>query len=141
MIAIKYSDMEFAFDYVSAGMEGEHSAYLSLDTGKFHYTSELGDDDEDLPDDLETSDRYLAIPYKNELDLGRRLVMRFVAAELPDNLDQVDDIFRRRGAYARYKALLESKDALQRWYDYEQQANKQAILEWCRENEIELIDA
>lgn len=33
------------------------------------------EDEENLPDDLKTSDRYLAVPHRNDLDLGRRLVL------------------------------------------------------------------
>ena len=39
----------------------ENNAYISLDTGEIYWTSELNPVEEDVPDDLETSDRYLAI--------------------------------------------------------------------------------
>jgi hypothetical protein len=54
--------------------------------------------EEDVPDDLETSDRYIAIPHKNDLDLGRRLALRFAAQELPDRYEQAKDFFRRLSA-------------------------------------------
>lgn len=80
MVAVKYDDISLAFDFVSYAAPTEHNAYVSLDTGKIYWTSDASDAfDEEIPEDLETSDRYLAIPHKNELDLGRRLALRFVA--------------------------------------------------------------
>jgi hypothetical protein len=50
----------------------------------------------------------VAIPHKNDLDLGQSLVFEFVASTLPDEYDRVRDIFRHRGAYGRFKDLLDS---------------------------------
>jgi hypothetical protein len=44
--------------------------------------------EEDLPDDLETSDRYLAIPHKNDLDLGNNLALRFVEEQFAEDDSQ-----------------------------------------------------
>ncbi len=77
MVAVTYDDISAAFEFVSSAALMEHSAYISLDTGQIHWISELASMDEELPDDLEVSDRYLAIPHKNELDLGKNLALRF----------------------------------------------------------------
>ncbi|OUL78984.1 hypothetical protein CA603_33800, partial [Paraburkholderia hospita] len=67
MVAVKHDDLSMAFDFVSCAAPMEHNAYVSLDTGKVYWTSDFNDAfDEEIPDDLETSDRYLAIPHKNE---------------------------------------------------------------------------
>jgi hypothetical protein len=98
MVAVKYGDLSMAFDFVSFAAPMEHNAYVSLDTGEVYWKSESNDAfDEGVPDDLETSDRYLTIPRKNELDLGTRLALRFVAQELPALYDQVEGFFRRKG--------------------------------------------
>jgi len=96
--------------------------------------------DEEVPDDLETSDRYLVVPHKTDLDLGRSLALRFAGSELRDCHDQVLAFFRRRGAYARFKNLLESKGALQRWYKYEAESTEKALKDWCVENGIRIIE-
>ncbi|MEX3814388.1 hypothetical protein AB3X96_29645 [Paraburkholderia sp. BR13439] len=130
-----------AFDFVSSAGPMEHNAYVSLDTGKIWWTSDSNDAfDEEFPDDLETSDRYLAIPHKNELDLGRRLALRFVAQELPARYEQVEGYFRRQGAYARFKGLLERKGVLERWYSFEADADESALRQWCAENGLELVE-
>ncbi|WP_377730458.1 hypothetical protein [Paraburkholderia caffeinitolerans] len=96
--------------------------------------------DEDILDDLETSDRYLAIPHKNDLDLGRSLALRFVAQELPACYDQVEGFFRRQGAYARFKDLLEREGILELWYAFEAAAGESALRQWCVENGLEILE-
>ena len=45
-------------------------------------------------------------------------------------------IFHKRGAYARFKDLLQRKNALDRWYDFEAEATEAALREWCEINGI-----
>jgi hypothetical protein len=98
MMTIKYDDLSLAFDFVSSGAPMEHRAFVSLETGKVYWMSELNPvDEEELPDDLDTSGRYLERPHKNDLDLGRQLALRFVEERLPAQYNRVADIFRRRG--------------------------------------------
>ena len=81
-----------------------NETHLSLDTGEVFYVS--ADLDCELPDDFEESDRYLQIPDKKDLDLGRRLLDEFVSARAPYLANDVADAFRRRGAYAKGKRML-----------------------------------
>ena len=99
----------------------------------------MGDSDE-LPDDIDDPDKYITIPHKNELDLGKALVIEFTSEYLPEDLDTVYSIFRRKGAYSRYKDLLERKGVLEDWYEYENKRQNEALKEWCRENNIEIKD-
>ena len=78
----------------------------------------------EVPDDLETSDRYLLLPHKTELDLGKGLALRFAASELPHCYDRIVGFFRHKEAYARFKGLLDSESALERWYKYEAEATE-----------------
>ena len=114
-----------------------HNAYLCKETGEIFYTSEMGDSDE-LPDDIDDPDRYIVIPHKNELDLGKVLVIEFTSEYLPEELDKVYSIFRRKGAYSRYKDLLESKGVLKDWYEFENERQEIALKEWCQENNIDI---
>jgi hypothetical protein len=97
----------------------------------------LGDSDE-LPDDLEEDEKYVSIPHKNDLNLGRNLVLDFVSANLSDEYEQVRRIFSRKGAYARFKDLLESKGQLEAWYEFERKSTEEALRGWCKENGISL---
>ena len=85
MVTVNYDDLSIAFDFVGSAGPMEHRAYVSMDTGAIYWISETNPIEEDeLPNDLETSDRYIEIPHKNELDLGNRLALRFVEERLPD---------------------------------------------------------
>lgn len=138
-MAVLFSDIENAFFFVSMDQQFMHMAYLNKETGKIFYTSEMGDSDE-LPEDIEDEDKYIAIPHKNELDLGKALVIEFSSEYLPEDLDEVYSIFRRKGAYSRYKDFLEHKGMLEDWYEFEKERQTAALKEWCKENEIEIKD-
>ena len=140
MVAIQYAEICDAFEFASTGAPGEYNAYISLDTGQIYLVSELASMDEEVPKDLEESDRYIAVPHKNDLDLGKSLVLRFAHEALPDSYDRVRSIFQRKGAYARFKDLLESKGALEAWYRFEEQARDRALREWCGKNDIQIIE-
>jgi hypothetical protein len=75
---------------------------------------------------------------KNDLDLGRNLVFDFVEANIPGEFESVREIFSRKGAYARYKDVLEAKGQLEAWYKFENEATENALRAWCKENGIEL---
>jgi hypothetical protein len=139
MVKVKFDDLLAAFDFVSFGTPFENQAFVSLDTGAVYWMSESNPiEEEDLPDDLEASDRYLAVPHKNDLELGNHLALRFAEEQLPDRLATITHFFRHRGAYARFKELLSSEGCLDRWYAYEAEATEQALRDWCKENEIQL---
>ena len=117
----------------------EHQAYISIDTGAIHWISEVNPLEEEIPDDLETSDRYIAIPHKNDLDLGSNLALRFAAEELPGLYNTVEQFFRHRGAYARFKELLASEGCLDKWYAFEAESTARALRNWCAENDINVV--
>ena len=137
-IAIKFEDIDDAFDFVSFGPMYEHEAFLNKETGKIYCHSAFGDNEEELPDDL-GDEKYIEIPHKNELELGKALVFRFVYEHLSNESGKIEAIFRKRGAYARFKGLLENKGMLDKWYEYESSAQEKALRAWCEENEIEIL--
>src|SRR5882762_1679992 len=110
-MAVSFSDLRLAFEFVSSGGTGENEAYLDRQSGKIYWHSEFGDNDEELPDDID-DEKYISIPDKRELDLGKPLVLDFAREFLPDDYDEVRHIFSRGGAYRRYKNLLVRRSAL-----------------------------
>jgi hypothetical protein len=139
MITVKYADLSAAFDFVNFGDPFEHQAFVSRHTGAIYWVSDTDPiDEEELPDDLDTSDRYIKVPHKNDLDLGKDLVLRFAEEQLPHRLGTIEAFFRHRGAYARLKELLSSEGCLEKWYAYEAEATDQALRDWCSANEIQL---
>ena len=137
---MKYPDVENAYMFVSMSPPDEHYAYLNKETGETYYVSTLGDSDE-LPDDLEENEKYISIPHKNDLNLGRDLVFDFISANLPAEYEQVRRMFSKKGAYARLKELLEAKGQLEAWYEFENKATEEALRGWCKENDIRLDQA
>jgi hypothetical protein len=136
MIAVNYDDLSRAVDFVSAGGMDAH-AYIDLDTGTIHW---VGDGvEEEAPEDVEDNDRFLPIPHKRDLDLGSTLVMDFATREVPHLHDRIRDIFRRRGAYARFKDLLASNGVLEKWYAFEAEETERALREWCADHGIAVV--
>ena len=80
-----------AFEFVSPGVQHQSRAWMCIDTGQTWFSSDVVE--EELPEDLETSDRYISVPQKKDLRLGRNLVMAFVDQEMPNDWDRVDSIF------------------------------------------------
>lgn len=133
---VAWDDISSAFAFVSFD-GGGNSAYVCRRTGAVYWHSELGDNFEELPEDIE-SDNYLALPEPRDLDLGSRLVMSFADEVLPDHADAIARIFSRKGAYGRFKDFLVEIGALDRWYDYEAAATEKALREWCADNGLEV---
>ena len=136
-MTVSFDDIENAFLFVSMDQRFMHNAYLCKETGQFFYTSEMGDSDE-LPDDIDDPEKYIAIPHRNELELGRALVFEYVSKYLPGEFERVASIFRKRGAYSRFKDLLDKKGHLDKWYNFENERNRHALEQWCLENDIQL---
>ena len=132
---ISFSEIEDAFLYVSSDHPFTNSAVINKKKGKIFYRSEYSDIDE-FPEDVE-NEYYIEIPHKNDLDLGQNLVFEFVSKYIPDRFDEVDSYFRKKGAYSKYKYLLERLNLLEKWYEFEDERTKTALQEWCRDNGLE----
>ena len=133
---IKFSDIEDAFFFVSMGEMYMNSAILCIKTGQIFYISDFGDSDE-LPEDIDDdTDKYIEIPHKNELDLGKPLVLEFLIMYLPDSVEKVDSFFRKKGAYSKFKDLIDAKGLLDKWYAFEEEEQNKALREWCKDNDI-----
>ncbi|MCX6673706.1 MAG: UPF0158 family protein [Methanothrix sp.] len=126
-----------AFLFVSSDGYGMNRAVLCLDNGEIYFHSEDGVFDE-LDEDKFDCDNFINIPHKNDLDLGQRLVFEFVELQMPNDSGRVQEIFSNRGAYRRFKDLLDHRGLLENWYDFESHREEEALREWCRENEINL---
>jgi len=136
---MEFGDIENAFFFVSSAPCEMNCAVLNRETREIFYRSEMGDFEDISEDDLD-SDKYVEIPHKNELDLGHELVFDFVGRHLPDEYDRIHAMFAKRGAYGRFKDLLQSNGLLETWYEFQSQREEQALREWCKDNGIELSD-
>jgi hypothetical protein len=137
---VNFTELSDAFQFVSAGQNEENKAYLCKESGKIYCQSEFVPDMDELPGDIEDEEKYLRVPDQRSLDLGKSLVLDFAREFLPDDFDAVRDIFRKRGAYGKFKLLMVRRGVLDRWYDFQAKAEAQALREWCEDNEIEVVD-
>ena len=135
---IDYSDIDMAFTFVSFGSIYDHSAYLNTRNGNIYYISEFEEPEEEIPEDIYESDDYIAIPHKNDLNLGRDLVFDFVSNRLPEDFEKVQIYFMRKGAYSRFKDLLERRSMLDEWHKFEEERTEKALRKWCKINNIKL---
>ena len=129
--SVSLDDLESALQWVSAAGPFENAAYISKTTGQIFYSSSTQDTADELPDDVDDATLFCSVPHKNDLDLGRALAYRYVEARMPQEYRTVQEIFHRRGAYARYKDLLQRSGHLESWYEYERSAIESALLVWA----------
>lgn len=138
---IDYEDLEVALDWSSSGGPYEYTALICRTTGRVYLKSmDGGFVDEEVPEDIEDGALYIAAPHKSDLDLGQDLVFQFVETEAPELQAQVHAIFRRRGAYSRFKSLLDRYGLLQKWYEYEKTETRSALIRWAQENGLVVIE-
>jgi|SRR5882672_8907825 len=135
-----FQDILHAYEFVSSEA-GLNQAFLCRRTGKVLWHSEFSDLDEfhdELPDDIEDDENYIAIPDKRKLGLGKPMALDFAREFLSNDFDEVRYMFSRRGAYKKFRALLIRRNVLERWYDFESKATERALREWCELNSIEI---
>jgi hypothetical protein len=132
IMLVRLSGLLEAFEWASASGPFENAAYLDRSSGKFWLVSDLDDSGEEAPEDVGDDSLYLTVPSKSELDLGRNLALRFASEHLPQHSAKVRDFFGARGAYARFKDLLEERGLLDVWYTYE---SKGPVLVMARVND------
>jgi hypothetical protein len=132
---VSFEQLMTVFESVWFDSQEESDAAFSPSTGEFYFHSPYTDEDE-IPEDIED---LIYLPHKDEFDLGQRLVHEFIGSEAPEHRQQVRAIFSRRGAYRRYKEFLHEKGLLDRWYAFEEERKKAAVLEWCAENGISVV--
>ena len=138
MPVVNAEDLEDAVLIVSeAGTPDE--AWVSLDTGLVHIRSEMMDAElAPLPDDIDSSARYVPVPHMRELDLGLELVFDFADAAMPDDADAVRQMFKRPDAYRHFSELVEERGLTDRWHDFREAQTRAVLSGWCEENGLQL---
>lgn len=133
-----------AFELETAMMlvDNQHvtaEAWVCRDTGKVYLRSdEIGQETEALPDDIDTSDRYLAVPGSRDLDLGHALAFAFTEAYMGKDDDRVRTMFRRKGAYGQFANLVAERGLREQWHRFRDEQIRAALRAWCEENGMQL---
>jgi len=89
-VTCQFSDVRNVFDFVSLRQPWANEAYLDRETGAIYRQSDHTDlSDALLPDAIDDTDRYVPVPHKTDLSLGKPLGLQFTAQYLPAQLDHV----------------------------------------------------
>ncbi|MGH8214739.1 MAG: UPF0158 family protein [Rhodanobacteraceae bacterium] len=139
-VPVKLDDLEDALLFVGSGDMFGNAAWVCRETGAVLWHSDETDDFDPLPENIDDEDRYVAVPDKHELGLGKPLALEFARAHLPACYEQVCGMFAHRGAYARFKDLLDRHASLDAWYQWEAEQTRQALRAWCADNDIALAN-
>ena len=94
---VSLKDIREAFEFVCAGGGGEHQAFLCKQSGKLYCHSDLCDDLDILPNDIDDTEKFLQIPDKKELDLGKPLALDFRPPIPARRLRRRSTIFQQKG--------------------------------------------
>ena len=137
---VKLDALEDALLLLGGGDMYGNAAWVCRETGEVLCHSDEFDEFGPLPDDIDDEARYVPIPDQHELELGKPLALEFARTQLPACYEQVCAIFAHRGAYARFKDLLEHHQSLDAWYQWETDQTLQALRAWCADNGITLAD-
>ena len=129
--SVKYRDLENAYFFVSMTSTFEAAAFICRESGKVYLKCDDYGDEFEVPEDVGDRKKFAQVPDKYDLDLGKRLVFRFVRESLPERYEDVSRIFRRRGAYARFKEFLFGHGKLDEWYAFENSSTEEALRQWA----------
>ncbi len=133
MPIVSLDQLQNAMEWVSTDLL-DNEAYICRQTGKIYWIAGdpgMIDEEEEVPEDIHDSAKYLPVPNKRDLDLGSQLAFDFASQHLPQHYDDVRDMFRRPGAYRRFKDFLERKGLLEKWYRYSDECEAKVMGEWC----------
>ena len=135
MPTVSLDELQNAMEWVSSDILDDE-AYICRQTGRIYLVA--GDpgmideeEEEDVPKDIHDADKYIPVPDKRDLDLGKQLAFDFTSQFLAERYDEVRGLFRRKGAYRRFKDVLERKGLLEEWYRYSDERAGRALAEWC----------
>lgn len=138
-MAIPFSQLEDAYFFTSFDNPySENRAWINRRTGETHFYSDSNDLFGEEPDDLWTQ-TWIELPGIRELGLDSALVFAFAATLSETHENSIRRIFSHKGAYRNMKLYLDDADLLEQWYDYENKATRERLLEWARKHDLEVI--
>jgi hypothetical protein len=137
MIAVDIDDLANAMMFLDHASD-DAEAWADRKTGAVYVRSTLGWETDDLPEDSDESSNYVALPSFRDLDLGNELVFAFVEAELPQDYEQVREMFRKKGAYGRFSRLLDARNARDKWHRFKDEQTEAALRAWCADHGLKV---
>jgi hypothetical protein len=134
MPTIDRDDLHLAVEHVTVGGSYGAAAYVDLHTGAILWA---GDGmEEPLPDDIDNEERYLPVPSRKELGLGRNDALAFTEQHAPQLLERAEYIFSAAGAFDRFKHLMRERDLLDAWYAYQDKRLWEELEAWAELHDL-----
>lgn len=134
---IALDDLIAALDW--AGEAGsDRMAFICRGSGRILRTTdrdfdETGASTGNLPDNLDDPQCYAIVPSHRDLQLGKRLAVRFAQAHAPALIEDVHTCFASAGARARFEALMDGAGQLAAWHRHEASAVESALRAWAED--------
>lgn len=125
--------------------ESDAEAFVRTDADGIVYvpSSMIADEEQRQAayDEMDEEGTWISFPDASELRLGKDMALRYAERFLSDNdYERVVDIFYRRGAFRRFKDLLDERGKLEEWYAFEEISELAALKEWLTEKDITYVD-
>lgn len=136
-VTIALDDLIAALDW--AGEAGsDRMAFVCRDSGRILRTSDRDFDDTgaslgDVPDNLDDPQRYAIVPSNRDLQLGKRVAVRFAQTHAPAIIEDVHACFATAGARARFDALMDEAGQLDAWRAHEADTVEKALRAWAED--------
>ncbi|MBR1216557.1 hypothetical protein JQ557_01035 [Bradyrhizobium sp. U87765 SZCCT0131] len=134
-------DLLEAVEFASAdGIFVAHGAFVCRGTGKVYWRIDGEAQLEELPVDLSDTAKYVAIPSRRALGLGRPLALEFAKKYIPGDVDDIRDMFGKKGGFRKFRALLERRSLTDRWHAFEMEALRDALRVWCERQGLAVVE-
>ena len=117
--------------------------FLDLETGESVFLADeliTGLDNEGLEDEIdENPNRYLRLSTKFEIH-EYHIMEEFIWTLNGERADELECAIRGRGAFRRFKDMVNKMGISQQWYDFQAEYYRNLAIEWCLEHELEYED-
>lgn len=111
----------------------KRSGRLYLITGDF-------EDSHEFPEDYYSSDYYLVIPDRDELHVGKQLILSFASNFLSEKIhSEIEKFYYSPHPFEKFRDILTREGLTDRWLSFELSEELRALKDWCLKNNIPLM--
>lgn len=123
--------------------DDNYTYFLDLETGESVFLADeliTGLDNEGLEDEIdENPERYLRLPTKFEIH-EYHIMEEFIWTLKGERADKLECAIRGRGAFRRFKDMVDRMGISQRWYDFQAEYYRKLATQWCRDHRLEYTE-
>ena len=123
--------------------DDNYTYFLDLETGESVFLADeliTGLDNEGLDHEIEENPkRYLRLPTKFEIH-EYHIMEEFIWTLKGKRADKLECAIRGRGAFRRFKDMVDRMGISQQWYDFQSEYYRKLAIEWCQEHGLEYTE-